>query len=287
MTDGSELLTGVSGTALVVSMARAAESRRADRLFEDRLAGPFLDAAGPERQAVWNTDQGEQFTAAMGDYFALRTRYFDDFLGRACAAGCRQVVLLAAGLDTRAHRLDWPAGTRLFELDLPAVLAFKEHVLRGETPRCRRETIATDLRGEWPAPLVAHGFRTDAPTAWLIEGVLVYLTADVADSLMGQVSALSAPGSRLAVEHVTRAMVDSDQAREAVADSPDGVVNLLASLWKNEMTRPPGDWLAAHGWSATEDPLTDLARRHARPVPPAFDPARPGTGRVRLLTAVR
>ncbi|WP_030673227.1 SAM-dependent methyltransferase [Streptomyces rimosus] len=287
MSDGPGLLAGVSSTALVVGMARASESRRADRLFEDRLAGRFLDAAGPEQQAVWSKGPGEQFAQAMGDYFALRTRYFDDCFDQACAAGCRQVVLLAAGLDTRAFRLNWPAGTRLFELDQPDVLAFKEHVLRGETPRCRREVIAADLREDWTVPLAEHGFRTDEPTAWLVEGVLVYLTEEAADSLLSRIGALSAPGSHLAMEHVTRAMINSDQARQAAAASPEGVVNLLSSLWKNEMTRPPGDWLASHGWRATEEPLTVLAGRHARPVPPAFDPTLPGTGRVSLLSAVR
>ncbi|KOT57789.1 MULTISPECIES: class I SAM-dependent methyltransferase [Streptomyces] len=287
MSDGPALLAGVSSTALVVGMARAAESRRPDRLFEDRLAGRFLDAAGHEQQAVWSGGPGERFADAMGDYFALRTRYFDDYFRQAYAAGCRQVVLLAAGLDTRAFRLDWPDETRLFELDQPDVLAFKEHVLRDETPRCRREVIPADLREDWTVPLTGHGFRTDEPTAWLVEGVLVYLTEDAADRLLGRISALSAPGSHLAMEHVTRSMINSDQARQAAAASPEGVVNLLSSLWKNEMTRPPGDWLASHGWSATEEPLTGLARRHARPVPPAFDPASPGTGRVSLLSAVR
>ncbi|WP_414170508.1 SAM-dependent methyltransferase [Streptoverticillium reticulum] len=287
MTGRPGLLAGVSSTALVVGMARAAESRRADRLFEDRQAGRFIDAAGLEQQAVWSQGQGEQFAAAMGDYFALRTRYFDDYFARAYTAGCRQVVVLAAGLDTRAFRLDWPDGTRLFELDQPDVLAFKEHVLRDEPPRCRRKVIAADLREDWTVPLAEHGFRPDEPTAWLVEGVLVYLTEDAADSLLARVTALSAPGSHLAMEHVTRAMVNSDQARQAVAASPEGVVNLLSTLWKNEMTRPPGDWLASHGWTSADEPLTDLARRHARPVPPAFDPALPGTGRVSLLSAVR
>ncbi|OKI06242.1 methyltransferase [Streptomyces sp. CB02923] len=287
MTNAPELQAGVSSTALVVGMARAAESRRPDRLFEDHLADRFLEAAGVEQQAVWNKGQGELFAEAMGDYFALRTRYFDDYFRQAAAAGCRQVVLLAAGLDTRAHRLDWPDGTRLFELDQPDVLAFKESALGDEAPRCRREVIAADLREEWTTVLAERGFRPDQPTAWLVEGVLVYLTEHDADGLLSRISALSAPGSHLAVEHVTRSMVNSDQAQQAAAASPEGVVNLLSSLWKNEMTRPVGDWLAGHGWSSTQESLTDLAQRHGRPVPPAFDPALPGTGRVSLLTAVR
>ncbi|MCL6300730.1 SAM-dependent methyltransferase [Streptomyces kronopolitis] len=287
MTDGHHRLAGVSSTALVVGMARAAESERRDRLFEDSLAARFLDAAGVDQQAIWSEGQGTEFAEAMGDYFALRTRYFDDYFTQAYAAGLRQVVILAAGLDTRAFRLDWPAGVRLFELDRPEVLAFKEEVLHGEMPRCAREVIAADLREDWPTLLAGRGFRADEPTAWLVEGVLVYLTEGDADRLLGRISALSAPGSRLSVEHVTRSMVNTDQAQEAAAAAPEGVMNLLSSLWKNEMTRPAGDWLADHGWSATEEPLTGLATRHTRPVPPAFDPTLPGAGRVGLWTAVR
>ncbi|MFD5731250.1 SAM-dependent methyltransferase [Streptomyces sioyaensis] len=287
MTDGHKRLAGVGSTALVVAIARAAESDRPDRLFEDSLARRFLDAASVDQQAIWTTGQGELFAEAMGDYFALRTRYFDDYFRQACAAGCRQVVVLAAGLDTRAFRLDWPAGVRLFELDQPEVLAFKEDVLQGEVPCCTREVIAADLREDWPSLLVKRGFHADEPTAWLVEGVLVYLTERDADHLLDRISTLSAPGSHLSVEHVTRSMVNTDQAQEAAAAAPEGVMNLLSSLWKNEMTRPPADWLAAHGWSAEEEPLTHLAQRHSRPVPPAFDPTLPGTGRVGLLTVVR
>ncbi|MFD8160487.1 SAM-dependent methyltransferase [Streptomyces malaysiensis] len=287
MTDGHERLAGVSSTALFVGITRAAESRRQDRLFEDPLATRFVDAAGAEQQADWTQGEGRLFTDAMGDYFALRTRYFDDYFMQACAAGCRQAVLLAAGLDTRAFRLHWPAGTRLFELDQPDVLDFKEHVLQGEVPRCEREVIAADLREDWPALLMKHGFRADEPTAWLVEGILVYLTARDADHLLDRIGALSAPGSHLAVEHVTRSMVNTDQAQEAAAASPGGIMNMLSGLWKNEMAQPPAEWLADHGWSAEEELLTDLAKRHERPVPPAFDPALPGTGRVRLLAADR
>ncbi|EXU67917.1 methyltransferase [Streptomyces sp. PRh5] len=287
MTDGHERLAGVSSTALFVGITRADESRRPDRLFEDTLATRFVDAAGPEQEAVWTEGQGKLFTEAMGDYFALRTRYFDDYFMQACAAGCRQAVLLAAGLDTRAFRLHWPDGTRLFELDRPDVLDFKEHVLQGEEPRCEREVIAADLREDWPSLLAKQGFREDVPTAWLVEGILVYLPERDAHHLLDRITALSAPGSHLGVEHVTREMVNTGQAQEAASASPEGIMGMLSSLWKNEMTQPPATWLAGHGWSAAEEALTDLAERHARPVPPAFDPALPGTGRVRLLTADR
>src|SRR5262249_54799214 len=119
---------GVGLTALSVADARARESARPDRLFDDPFAQLFVDAAGAEF-APPSTANAIDIRAARAEYVAIRTRFFDDELRAACAAGCRQVVVLAAGLDTRAFRLEWPVGARLFELDVAEVLAFKERVL--------------------------------------------------------------------------------------------------------------------------------------------------------------
>jgi Leucine carboxyl methyltransferase len=104
-------------------------------------------------------------TASLGAVFyvraVIRTRFFDDYLTAATAAGCRQVVLLAAGLDTRAFRLAWPKGTCVFEVDLPGVLAFKDTVLaaRSAVPRCERTGVPADLRADWTATLAKAGFE--------------------------------------------------------------------------------------------------------------------------------
>jgi methyltransferase (TIGR00027 family) len=110
----------------------------------------------------------------------------------ACVSGCRQVVLVAAGLDTRAFRLSWPAGVSLFEMDLPAVLAFKEQVLTSTdaVPRCHRVAVAVDLREDWLSQLVTAGFQPATPTVWLLEGLLIYLTADEATTLLRAVTGL-------------------------------------------------------------------------------------------------
>jgi methyltransferase (TIGR00027 family) len=145
--------------------------------------------------------------AALGAIFeahvAIRTRFLDDYLLAATAAGCRQVVLLAAGMDTRAYRLGWPAGTRLFEIDQPDVLAFKNAVLnsRGAVPRCDRAALAADLREDWTDTLLGSGLRPIERTAWLAEGLLIYLTAEEADRLLTATTGLSAPGSRIAFEY--------------------------------------------------------------------------------------
>jgi methyltransferase (TIGR00027 family) len=283
MTSTSDEIAAVARTALGIAVARAAESARADRLFHDPLAADLLAAAGPDAVAFWTEGPGARLAAAMGDYVALRTRYFDDYVTTACAAGCRQVVLVAAGLDTRAFRLRWPAGVRLFELDQPAVLAVKRSVLDQTDHRagCAHASVPVDLRTDWATPLREHGFRPGEPTAWLVEGLLVYLTAVEADRLLAAISALSAPGSRLAVEYTTRPMLAAPDA------DGNGVVGFLADLWRNDMSGDPADWLAAHGWRANRRALPDLAAALGRSVPPVFDPSRPNTARITLLCADR
>jgi methyltransferase (TIGR00027 family) len=178
----------------------------------------------------------------------IRTRFFDDYLLAACTAGCRQVVLLAAGLDTRAFRLGWPDGVHVFEVDLPDVQAFKERVLAGQaaTPQCARSVVEADLTGgDWPASLGAAGFDSSARCAWLPEGLLIYLTAPQAAGLLAAVGQNSAPGSRLAFEHSSGGSVVLREAR-AVPGMQE-----FTSLWRGGLGEEPSRWLARHGWRAS------------------------------------
>ncbi len=168
-------LRGVAKTALGVAMVRARESRRDDRLFDDPYAQAFVAAvpgAFPEEPKTEEQLAALGPLASLGAVFyvhaVIRTRFFDDYLTAATAAGCRQVVLLAAGLDTRAFRLAWPKDTRVFEVDLPGVLAFKDTVLaaRNAVPSCERTTVPADLRGDWTAALAEAGFDRTGPAAW-------------------------------------------------------------------------------------------------------------------------
>ncbi|MBW0008839.1 MAG: SAM-dependent methyltransferase, partial [Pseudonocardiales bacterium] len=157
-----------SWTAWGNALARATETQRADRLFSDPLAQCFVAAAGSEIPflTAQETPPPRESTppagimALIGDVIVIKTRFFDEYFHRVCAAGCRQVVVLAAGLDTRAFRLDWPAGVRLFEVDLPEVLEFKEQVLitQAARPACERIVVPADLRENWPTALRNEGF---------------------------------------------------------------------------------------------------------------------------------
>lgn len=265
--DREDPLSGVSKTALGMALIRAAESRRPDRLFSDPYARAFADAApgvfSREEASAARDPSTASFGAAFAAHGVLRTRFFDDFLLAAVDSGCRQVVLLAAGLDSRAFRLTWPDGTRLFELDLPEVLDFKEPVLArlGARPACERIVIPADLRGDWPSLLARTSFDPKAPTAWLIEGLLLYLAADEAGRLLTSVGELSATDSQMSFEHVSEG---SDAVLAQVATLPG--MSQYAALWKGGLGSGAPDWLAANGWRPEVRGAAEFAASCGRPV---------------------
>jgi methyltransferase (TIGR00027 family) len=255
---GSQSLSKLGHTALEVALVRARESERPDRLFDDPYAAAFAAELAPEA-AAGGTAQAQE---ALAFQVAIRTRFFDDFLLEACDQGCRQVVLLAAGLDTRAFRLDWPDGVRLFELDLPDVIEAKDAVLaaQGATARCERHALAIDLREDWPAALRAAGFDPAQPTAWLAEGLLIYLGAEEAAELLQAVGDLAAPGSWLAAERANFA----DPALLEQARAQLGMDHFSA-LWKGGLGYDAADWLPAHGWEVHADDVGFVAAAYGRP----------------------
>lgn len=257
----SEQLPGVSMTAVWLAMVRAGESMRSDRLFDDQLASAFAAAVLP---SAGRPAQDADRLAGTREFVAIRTRFYDDYLLEACAAGVRQIVLLAAGLDSRAFRLDWPGGVRLFELDLPEPLRFKEAVLAGQdaVPNCQRIPVAADLRTDWVTPLTAAGFDPTIPKAWLAEGLLPYLTMTDNDRLLATVGELSIPGDHLSFDHI----------------ASSGLNQLMATQWVTDTLRKrdieyrstlddPTEWMAGHGWRTTVTPAPTLGLRYGRPLP--------------------
>jgi methyltransferase (TIGR00027 family) len=261
----------VGRTALAVARVRATESARPDRLFDDPLAAAFAAAAPVGQASIDGQPPGPGGTPAtrLGFHVVIRTRFYDDYLLGAVMAGCRQVVLVAAGLDCRAFRLDWPDGVSLFELDQPEVLEFKAAVLGGQgaQPRCRRAAVPVDLRGDWPARLTGAGFDPAQPVAWLVEGLLIYLSSDQAARLLTDVGRLSAPGSQVALE---RGEAAASLIRQTSA-TPRGA--RLAALWQGGLGEDNAAWLAGHGWRSARHDLAEVAAGYGRPAP---DDARSG-----------
>ena len=231
-----------------MARARAWESRKPDRLFDDPYAAAF--AATGERRS---TAPGSQ-RARLAFHVIIRTRFYDDYL---LAAGCRQVVLLAAGLGVPAAA--GPDGVHVYELDLPEVLSFKESVLAGQdaVARCSLTVLPVDLRADWPGRLTETGFDPAVPTAWLVEGLLVYLTAEEAALLLRRVGALSAPGSRLSFERNNAATVMAE------GDRSSGIED-YAALWKGGLGQDPAHWLGENGWR-TEQLVFRAGGRLVRP----------------------
>ncbi|MFJ4191022.1 class I SAM-dependent methyltransferase [Kitasatospora sp. NPDC089509] len=253
--------SGVWATAVGVARVRALETEREDALFRDPLARAFAAAGGLWPSSPPPGDEAaHRRRLAVSFSIVIRTKFLDDLLEQACASGVRQVVLLGAGMDSRAYRLDWPEGTRLFEVDTAVPLDFKDSVLRQEqaVARCERTTVAVDLREDWPAALAAAGHDPTAPTAWIAEGLLIYLPQDAVELLLTRIGAQSAPGSRMGLTLGSRGVLERFAA--------DAVPGSAASMWVSEMPDDPVHWLAGHGWEATAHTLRDRAAAYGRPI---------------------
>jgi methyltransferase (TIGR00027 family) len=277
-------------TAIGVAAIRAAESARPDRLFEDPYAAAFARAAGDHWRSRPPTapteDNAERRRRGLTAWVTVRTRFLDDVMLDASAGSCRQVVILGAGLDSRAFRLAWPEGTRLWELDLADVLEFKERVIRSEEwqPRCVRTTVPVDLSEDWGQPLLQVGFDASAPVAWLAEGLLAYLSAEVRDALISRTARLSVPGSRMGL---TLAASERLAAWRKAHRDRDNVRGDYIALWRSTAPDDPTGWLAAYGWRAALYDVAERSAAYGRPLGDSFVNSEEGRGSARLVDASR
>jgi methyltransferase (TIGR00027 family) len=246
----------VGATALGVAAARAAETAGTDPLIRDDFARKLVSGAGPawaqlaDPELAWlDGDEEGQRAHRLGiDYQAVRTHFFDEYFAGAAADGIRQVVILAAGLDSRAYRLDWPAETAVYEIDQPQVLEYKTGILESHVPTASRRTVPVDLRDDWPAALTAAGFDRTQPTAWLAEGLLPYLPSDAQDRLFEMFTALSAPGSQVAIEVFGMNSSSNNGRWQRMRDRLGLDVNVQALIFHEPDRTDAADWLTEHGW---------------------------------------
>src|SRR6202161_3722995 len=262
----------VGATATMVATSRAVASQGPDALLDDPRADPLVRAVGLDifvrmidGEVNFDDDALMNRTTRIHQ-MTVRTRFFDDFFTGATKDGIRQAVILASGLDTRAYRLAWPAGTVVYEIDQPQVIAFKTDTLAklGATPRAELRTIAIDLRDDWPAALRAGGFDVDQPTAWSAEGLLPYLPSDAQDRLFDNITALSAPGSQLATEHVANPNAFSHERVQSISERWRRVgFNLdAAELFYVGERSIVADYLTGHGWQVNAHPAEEIYARH-------------------------
>ncbi|OMC22835.1 MULTISPECIES: class I SAM-dependent methyltransferase [unclassified Mycobacterium] len=267
----------VGATALGVAASRAVETAGPNPLIRDDFARVLVSSAGPawerlaDAELAWLDDDPHARRAhRLGiDYQAVRTHFFDEYFADAVSAGIRQVVILAAGLDSRAYRLDWPADTAVYEIDQPQVLEYKTAILQrhGAVPAASRRPVPVDLRDDWPAALTAAGFDRTQPTAWLAEGLLPYLPGDAQDRLFEMFTALSAPGSQVAIEAFGMNSRSNSQRWLRMRERLGLDVNVQALTYHEPDRTDPVEWLAEHGWQVNSVNNRDEMARLGRPVP--------------------
>ena len=251
--DNWDIVSSVGYTALLVAGWRALHAVSPQPLVRDDYARVFIAASQDPYLAATLANPGtSEDEMAFPRLYGVQTRFFDDFFVAAGAAGVRQAVIVAAGLDSRAYRLEWPQGTTVFEVDLPKVLEFKARVLNehGAAAKARRVEVAADLRTDWSRALEAAGFDPETPSAWSVEGVLPYLTDEAQNTLFTRISGLSAPGSRIAIGALG-SRLDHEQLEALEAAHPgvnvSGDVDFSALTY--EPQTDPAERLAAHGWA--------------------------------------
>jgi len=305
--DTWDLASSVGATATMVAAARAIATSADDPLINDPFAEPLVRAVGVDfftrlasgelRAEDLDADNASVGMGRMTDNMAVRTKFFDEFFtdatgggdsadatgggdsADAAATGIRQVVILASGLDSRAYRLAWPAGTTVYEIDQPEVIEFKTRTLAdfGAEPTADRRTVAVDLRFDWPSALIAAGFDPSQPTAWSAEGLLGYLPPEAQDKLLDTITELSAIGSRVAVESTPGIdPADHEKAIERMQEA--------AQQWRNHGfeldfadliylgdRNEASTYLADRGWQISWQSVKQLLRENGLPEIPDED----------------
>jgi len=269
-TDGDSWGPGssVGATATMVAAGRALASRGPDALLHDPLADPLVRAVGLDPfirmidGEVTFEDDALLRREALNEQIAVRTRFFDDFFTRATDAGIRQAVILASGLDTRAYRLGWPEGMVVYEIDQPQVIDFKTRTLADldVTPTADRRPIGIDLRNDWPNALRQHGFDVNQPTAWIAEGLLVYLPPEAQDRLFDSITALTAPGSRVATEHFPDPAAFSGERAQQLSERWSRLgfdLNMSDLIFHGERSTVI-QYLTDHRWDVTAQSAREL-----------------------------
>jgi methyltransferase (TIGR00027 family) len=264
--DRWDLATSVGATATMVAAQRALSSD--EELIDDPYAAPLVRAVGIDvyvrlvngQIPVGGDSEFDPHRMAQG--MACRTRFYDNFFLDATGSGIAQAVILASGLDARAYRLPWPAGTVVYEVDMPDVIEFKTLTLSdlGAEPTAERRTVAIDLRDDWATALQAAGFDPQAPAAWSAEGLLVYLPGAAQDALFDNITALSAAGSRLAVEFVPDTAVFADERWRAHHDrmSEHGFEIDFNDLVYHGQRSHVIDYLTEQGWQTSSQTVKEL-----------------------------
>ncbi|MGO9031773.1 class I SAM-dependent methyltransferase [Mycobacterium sp.] len=282
--DTWDLATSVGATATMVAAGRARASISDHPVIEDQFAQPLVRAVGVDFVIRWAAGELDPADVdipdhpwgmqPMTDLLAVRTRFIDRSVADATAAGARQAVILASGLDARGYRLSWPSDMTVFEIDQPQVIDFKTATLGalGAKPTADVRAVSVDLRDDWPAALRQAGFDAQRPTAWIAEGLLAFLPPEAQDRLLDNITTLSANGSRLVAEIFLNSPESLQIMHTAAAKwYQHGLDTHIDDLWYGGERHDVATYLNQRGWQTVRTLVRELLADAALPVPARND----------------
>lgn len=254
-------VSSVGTTAVITAQMRALESARPDRLFSDDLAGDLVAAAGLGIENV-TLEQVEGQRVYVSQ--SVRTHYLDSWCARLLAnKAIRQVVILGAGLDTRALRLGWlDNGVSVFEIDRADMADLKATGL-GIGPDKNWHGIAADLTSDaWTEALTAAGFDTTAPTIFISEGLFMYLEESANQRIIERLSEIAAPGSYLLAVHFGRgALIDAETQAMSQAVGSNGYA------FESAIETTPAEWMGGSWTIENAQSIAQYAPQVGRKIP--------------------
>lgn len=275
-------MTAVGLTSRWIAAARALETESESPLFRDPAARELAGDAGFAMMAETRAGLGLAHVGGPDPYLSIRTRFFDDALVEAVTtSSIAQVVILAAGMDARAFRLEWPTGLKMFEIDRDDVFDHKEAVLaRLEArPRCDRRIVRADLTMPWMDALLAAGFDPSRPAAILAEGLLMYLDQQAVAGLFASIGGIACAGSWIGVDIVNTEMLTSPYTALYMKKLGD-----MGCPWKFGVNDPIA-FLAEYGWRGVAVIPGEPEASYGRWPLPVLPRSLPGLPRIFLVTA--
>jgi methyltransferase (TIGR00027 family) len=234
-------MDGIGKTSLLVAAMRAAETKRPEsegRLFSD----PFAEnLAGEEGRSLL-----AKAIAASGDQpaIAIRTFFIDQKMNSALSKGVRQIVMLAAGMDSRAFRMSFPGDTRIFEIDRKEVLEYKKQKLQNAQPQCERKVLEVDLREEWQNQLREAGWNSKEQSLWLVEGLLMYLEVSQVTKLFERINTLAKPNDIMLFDILSRTLLEAPYMKKQL-----DFLTSIGAPWRFG-TDEPQNFMKKFGWKA-------------------------------------
>ncbi|MGN5237665.1 SAM-dependent methyltransferase [Rhodococcus sp. SJ-3] len=264
MTDVQRIDSRLADTALMVAVCRAIASVRGTHDIDDPYSAAFVSASGVpywtaflesgEALLAQSTDFAIKARAMLGHVVA-RTRFIDRFIEDSIGDSARQLVILGAGFDTRAERLELLDGKAVYEVDIEPVTRFKSSALESAQFDGAHKPIliGADLAGDWLPRLVEAGWDATVPTVWVAEGLLGYLHGPEQEALLLTIAEHSPEGSTALFEYAATISSDTEvqtdnPPMEQFSSDADAALPDLTTLIHVEPRTAPDDFLGRCGW---------------------------------------